>query len=74
MQVNFKLKAPNLANKIIVHYTSANERKRVNAAFLMGVYAMVHLKMTPNETFNKLSFLKYPYLSFQVNIAKLTLM
>lgn len=64
--MNYKLRAPNLTSKIIVHYTSANEKKRVNAAFLMAVYAIVHLKMTPNEAFNKLSFLKYPYLSFQV--------
>lgn len=64
-KVNFKLKSPALASKVIVHFTSSNEKKRVNAAFLMAVYAIVYLKMSPIDAFNKLSSLKYPYLSFQ---------
>ncbi|XP_046672359.1 dual specificity protein phosphatase CDC14AB-like [Homalodisca vitripennis] len=64
-KMNFKLKSPSLASKVIVHFTSSNEKKRVNAAFLIAVYAIVNLKMTPNEAYNRLCSLKYPYTSFQ---------
>ncbi|KAF4525228.1 hypothetical protein B566_EDAN014003 [Ephemera danica] len=35
--------------KKIVHYTTINTKKRVNAAFLIGAYAVIYLKKTPQE-------------------------
>ncbi|XP_054290563.1 dual specificity protein phosphatase CDC14A-like [Macrosteles quadrilineatus] len=64
-KVNFKLKSPSLASKILVQYTSPNEKKRANAAFLMAVYAIVHLDMSPLEAYSRLSSTKHPFLSFQ---------
>jgi len=66
-KVNFKLKSPSLASKIIVHFTSLNDRKRVNASFLMAVFGMAYLN---TEVFVKLSSFKYPYFSFQDAIHK----
>lgn len=35
--------------KRVIHYTSRNEEKRSNAAFLMGAYAVIYLKMEPKQ-------------------------
>lgn len=48
-RVNKKLKSASLAKKKIVHYTSLDPRKRVNAAFLAGAYLIIHLRRTPDE-------------------------
>lgn len=40
MKLNTKLKAKCHANKKIVHYTSMNPAKRLNAAYLIGSYAV----------------------------------
>ena len=42
---------PSLAKKKIVHWTSYDPHKRVNAAFLMGSYVIVHHDKTPDEAF-----------------------
>ncbi|KAF5299577.1 hypothetical protein FQR65_LT09382 [Abscondita terminalis] len=39
------------SSKRVVHYTTSNSMRRVNAAFLMGCYSIIHLKMTPNEIY-----------------------
>ncbi|CAI9726210.1 specificity phosphatase CDC14A-like isoform X1 [Octopus vulgaris] len=44
----------NLSRKKIIHYTSLDGRKRVNAAFLIGSYAIIYLKMTPEEAYKPL--------------------
>lgn len=59
------MKSPALNNKAIVHHTSTNEKKRVNAALLMAVYAIVRVGMGPREAFDTLSSYTNPYLSFQ---------
>lgn len=38
--VNTKLSAKSLGRKKIIHYTSATPQKRLNAAFLVGAYAV----------------------------------
>ncbi|XP_075471606.1 dual specificity protein phosphatase CDC14A [Ascaphus truei] len=38
-----------LSRKKIIHYTSFDQRKRANAAFLISAYAVVYLKKTPEE-------------------------
>ncbi|KAK6620153.1 hypothetical protein RUM44_006554 [Polyplax serrata] len=54
-KLNLKLKSSSLQNKKIVHYTTLRPKKRVNAAFLAGAYAIIYLDMHPNEVYNKLN-------------------
>uniref|UniRef100_A0A8P4KIW6 protein-tyrosine-phosphatase n=1 Tax=Dicentrarchus labrax TaxID=13489 RepID=A0A8P4KIW6_DICLA len=43
-----------LTRKRIVHYTSFDQRKRSNAAVLIGGYAVIYLKKTPEEAYRAL--------------------
>uniref|UniRef100_A0A672QDV1 protein-tyrosine-phosphatase n=1 Tax=Sinocyclocheilus grahami TaxID=75366 RepID=A0A672QDV1_SINGR len=43
-----------LTRKRIVHYTSFDQRKRANAAVLIGAYAVIYLKKTPEEAYRAL--------------------
>ncbi|KAM9326768.1 dual specificity protein phosphatase CDC14A [Gastrophryne carolinensis] len=49
-----KLKSFSLSRKKIVHYTSYDQKKRANAAFLIGAYAVIYLKKTPEEAYRAL--------------------
>lgn len=51
VKVNKKLKSPSLRGKKIIHYTSYDARKRVNAACLICCYAVLYLNKTPEEAF-----------------------
>ncbi|XP_060933954.1 dual specificity protein phosphatase CDC14AB [Limanda limanda] len=53
-KLNKKLKSFTLTRKRIVHYTSFNQRKRSNAAVLIGGYAIIYLKKTPEEAYRAL--------------------
>ncbi|KAK6484779.1 dual specificity protein phosphatase CDC14AB isoform X2 [Huso huso] len=53
-KLNKKLKSFTLSRKRIVHYTSFDQRKRVNAAVLIGAYAVIYLKKTPEEAYRAL--------------------
>ncbi|KAM3840026.1 dual specificity protein phosphatase CDC14A isoform 2-T2 [Vipera latastei] len=65
-KVNKKLKSFSLSRKKIVYYTSFDQRKRANAAFLIGAYAVAYLKKTPEEAYRiLLSGSNPPYLSFR---------
>ncbi|XP_032660822.1 dual specificity protein phosphatase CDC14A isoform X3 [Chelonoidis abingdonii] len=65
-KLNKKLKSFSLSRKKIVHYTSFDQRKRANAAFLIGSYAVIYLKKTPEEAFRALlSGSNPPYLPFR---------
>ncbi|KAH0618373.1 hypothetical protein JD844_017510, partial [Phrynosoma platyrhinos] len=70
-KLNKKLKSFSLSRKKIVYYTSFDQRKRANAAFLMGAYAnlweeVIYLKKTPEETYRiLLSGSNPPYLPFR---------
>ncbi|NWQ73049.1 CC14A phosphatase, partial [Columbina picui] len=55
-----------LSRKKIVYYTSFDQRKRANAAFLIGAYAVIYLKKTPEEAYRTLlSGSNPPYLPFR---------
>ncbi|XP_070602560.1 dual specificity protein phosphatase CDC14A isoform X2 [Erythrolamprus reginae] len=65
-KLNKKLKSFSLSKKKIVYYTSFDQRKRANAAFLIGAYAVVYLKKTPEEAYRiLLSGSNPPYLPFR---------
>ncbi|XP_060088252.1 dual specificity protein phosphatase CDC14A isoform X2 [Heteronotia binoei] len=65
-KLNKKLKSFSLARKKIVHYTSSDQRKRANAAFLIGAYSVIYLKKTPEEAYRiLLSGSNPPYLPFR---------
>ncbi|XP_036376586.1 dual specificity protein phosphatase CDC14AB isoform X3 [Megalops cyprinoides] len=48
------LKSFTLTRKRIVHYTSFDQRKRTNAAVLIGAYAVIYLKKSPEEAYRAL--------------------
>ncbi|XP_046737915.1 dual specificity protein phosphatase CDC14A-like [Diprion similis] len=52
--VNEKLTSPANCKKQIVHYTSQNQQKRANAAFLIACYAILYLKKSPKEAYKPL--------------------
>ncbi|CAN9500838.1 unnamed protein product [Ophioblennius macclurei] len=54
-KLNKKLKSFTLTRKRIVHYTSFDQRKRSNAAVLIGCYAVIYLKKSPEEAFRALT-------------------
>lgn len=65
-KLNKKLKSYSLSRKKIVHYTCFDQRKRANAAFLIGAYAVIYLKKTPEEAYRALlSGSSPPYLPFR---------
>ncbi|XP_025893719.1 dual specificity protein phosphatase CDC14A isoform X1 [Nothoprocta perdicaria] len=65
-KLNKKLKSFSLSRKKIVYYTSFDQRKRANAAFLIGAYAVIYLKKTPEEAYRILvSGSNPPYLPFR---------
>ncbi|XP_017682725.1 PREDICTED: dual specificity protein phosphatase CDC14A isoform X5 [Lepidothrix coronata] len=65
-KLNKKLKYFSLSRKKIVYYTSFDQRKRANAAFLIGAYAVIYLKKTPEEAYRTLlSGSNPPYLPFR---------
>ncbi|XP_029355201.1 dual specificity protein phosphatase CDC14AB isoform X2 [Echeneis naucrates] len=65
-KLNKKLKSFTLTRKRIVHYTSFDQTKRSNAAVLIGGYAVIYLKKTPEEAYRALiSGSNASYLSFR---------
>ncbi|XP_077155847.1 dual specificity protein phosphatase CDC14B isoform X6 [Ranitomeya variabilis] len=64
-KLNKKMKSCSLANKKIVHYTDCDPKKRTNAAFLIGSYAIIYLKKLPEEVYRILQMGNVTYLSFR---------
>lgn len=65
-KLNKKFKYFSLSRKKIVYYTGFDQRKRANAAFLIGSYAVIYLKKTPEEAYRTLlSGSNPPYLPFR---------
>ncbi|XP_014427385.2 dual specificity protein phosphatase CDC14A isoform X1 [Pelodiscus sinensis] len=65
-KLNKKLKSFSLSRKKIVHYTTFDQRKRANAALLIGSYVVIYLKKTPEEAYRALlSGSNPPYLPFR---------
>ncbi|XP_011156407.1 dual specificity protein phosphatase CDC14AB isoform X4 [Solenopsis invicta] len=54
-KVNKKLKGITLSKKKLVHYTTMDSEKRVNAAFLIGSYAILYCKRTAQEAYECLT-------------------
>ncbi|XP_055498339.1 dual specificity protein phosphatase CDC14AB isoform X2 [Leucoraja erinacea] len=65
-KLNKKLKSFTLSRKKIVHYTSFDQRKRANAAYLIGAYSVIFLQKTPEEAYRSLVAGKNPpYVPFR---------
>uniref|UniRef100_A0AAY5E9D4 Cell division cycle 14A n=1 Tax=Electrophorus electricus TaxID=8005 RepID=A0AAY5E9D4_ELEEL len=65
-KLNKMMKCFSLTRKRIVHYTSFEQRRRANAAFLIGAYAVIYLKRTPEEAYRALiSGSNASYMSFR---------
>ncbi|XP_051557517.1 cell division cycle 14Aa isoform X1 [Myxocyprinus asiaticus] len=65
-KLNKKLKSLTLSRKRIIHYTSYDQRKRANAAVLIGAYAVIYLKKTPEEVYRAMiSGTNVSYLPFR---------
>jgi len=55
-----------LAKKKIVHYTTLDAHKRANAAYLMASYAVIYLKMSPDQAMKPLQGgLNPPFVPFR---------
>ncbi|XP_018903957.1 dual specificity protein phosphatase CDC14C isoform X2 [Bemisia tabaci] len=50
-KVSSKLKAVQNTGKKLVHYTTTDSNDRVNAAFLIGSFAILYLNKTPEEVY-----------------------
>ncbi|XP_049780988.1 dual specificity protein phosphatase CDC14C-like isoform X1 [Schistocerca cancellata] len=78
-KVNKKLKSFSLAKKKIVHYTTMDVQKRVNAAFLIASYAIIYLKKKPDEAYRPLvggnnpPFLPFRDASFGIAVYNISL-
>uniref|UniRef100_A0A672HFM6 protein-tyrosine-phosphatase n=1 Tax=Salarias fasciatus TaxID=181472 RepID=A0A672HFM6_SALFA len=53
-KVNKKLKSFTMSRKKLVHYTTYDQKKRANAAVLVGAYAVIYLKRSPEEAYRTL--------------------
>ncbi|KAM4551077.1 dual specificity protein phosphatase CDC14AB-like [Odontesthes bonariensis] len=53
-KLNKKLKSFTMSRKKLVHYTSYDQKKRANAAVLIGAYAIIYLKRSPEDTYRML--------------------
>ncbi|XP_028987578.1 cell division cycle 14Aa isoform X2 [Betta splendens] len=53
-KLNKKLKSLTMSKKKLVHYTSYDQKKRANAAVLIGAYAVIYLKRSPEEAYRVL--------------------
>ncbi|XP_069029408.1 dual specificity protein phosphatase CDC14AB-like [Embiotoca jacksoni] len=53
-KLNKKLKSFTMSRKKLVHYTSYDQKKRANAAVLIGAFAVIYLKRSPEEVYRTL--------------------
>lgn len=60
-----KMKDRSLADKKIVYYSSMDPNKRAVAAALIGCFAVIHLKQTPEEAFRPLMCANPPFKHFK---------
>ncbi|XP_054881347.1 dual specificity protein phosphatase CDC14AB-like isoform X2 [Poeciliopsis prolifica] len=65
-KLNKKLKSFTMSRKKLVHFTSYDQKKRANAAFLIAAYSVIYLKRSPDEAYRTLiSGNNTPYLPFR---------
>uniref|UniRef100_A0AAQ5YEJ3 protein-tyrosine-phosphatase n=1 Tax=Amphiprion ocellaris TaxID=80972 RepID=A0AAQ5YEJ3_AMPOC len=60
-----KLKSITLSRKKIIFYTCGDQKKQVNAAYLIGSYAVMHLNMMPEEAYSLLVSRNSTYIPFR---------
>ncbi|KAI3372747.1 hypothetical protein L3Q82_023209, partial [Scortum barcoo] len=60
-----KLKSIMLSRKKIIFYTCGDQKKQVNAAYLIGSYAVMNLNMTPEEAYSLLVSRNSTYIPFR---------
>ncbi|CAK6969401.1 cell division cycle 14Aa [Scomber scombrus] len=53
-KLNKKLKSFTMSRKKLVHYTGYEQKNRANAAVLIGAYAVIYLKRSPEEVYRTL--------------------
>ncbi|XP_028282955.1 dual specificity protein phosphatase CDC14AB-like [Parambassis ranga] len=53
-KLNKKLKSFTISRKKLVYYTSYDQKKRANAAVLIGAYAVIYLKRSPEDAYRTL--------------------
>lgn len=80
VKLNKKLKSMALLKKKIVHYTSMDARKRLNAACLMAGYAIIYLDYKPEDAYktlmlnNNQPFIMYRDASYGMSTYQISLM
>ncbi|XP_017786817.1 PREDICTED: dual specificity protein phosphatase CDC14A isoform X2 [Nicrophorus vespilloides] len=65
-KLNKKLNAVTLKHKRIVHTTTDHKRNRLNAACLIGCYAIIYLDFTPQKAFDVLNMNNHiPFIEYR---------
>ncbi|KAI1239894.1 hypothetical protein IHE44_0011332 [Lamprotornis superbus] len=64
-KLNKKLKSFSLIRKKIIHYTGFDQKKQANAAFLIGSYAIIYLRESPEEVYRLILSGTVSYLPFR---------
>ncbi|KYO20688.1 dual specificity protein phosphatase CDC14A isoform A [Alligator mississippiensis] len=64
-KLNKKLKSFTLIRKKIIHYTGFDQKKQANAAFLIGSYAIIYLRESPENVYRLLLSGTISYLPFR---------
>ncbi|KAM8983518.1 dual specificity protein phosphatase CDC14B isoform 4-T9 [Ara ararauna] len=64
-KLNKKLKSFSLIRKRIIHYTGFDQKKQANAAFLIGSYAIIYLRESPEDVYRLILSGSVSYLPFR---------
>ncbi|KAJ7414223.1 dual specificity protein phosphatase CDC14B-like protein [Pitangus sulphuratus] len=64
-KLNKKLKSFSLTRKKIIHYTGFDQKKQANAAFLIGSYAIIYLRESPEDVYRLILAGSVSYLPFR---------
>ncbi|XP_064591586.1 dual specificity protein phosphatase CDC14B isoform X2 [Zonotrichia leucophrys gambelii] len=64
-KLNRKLKSFSLIRKKIIHYTGFDQKKQANAAFLIGSYAIIYLRESPEDVYRLILSGSVSYLPFR---------
>lgn len=77
--LNDKLKSAKYAKKKIIHYTTCDPQKRVNAAYLIGAFAIIYMNKTVEEAYKPLvagdipNYIKFCDASYGISPYKISL-
>ncbi|XP_064901870.1 dual specificity protein phosphatase CDC14B isoform X6 [Columba livia] len=64
-KLNKKLQSFSLIKKKIIHYTGFDQKKQANAAFLVGSYAIIYLRQSPEDVYRLILAGSISYLPFR---------